>query len=590
MHQAERVLLKLFARRWDLALGLVLSLCLLWPLVVAPYFVHDDDIQTIRIYEMNQCMVDGQIPCRWVPDLGGGYGYPEFNYYAPLPYYVGEGFYALSHNILTAAKLTFAAGFMLAFFSAYLAASALWGRLGGSLSAIFFMFAPYHAENLYGRGAMDELWAMAAIPLAFWALLRLGSRPTRWNSLLLGAAVAVVVLCHNLSAVLVVALLGVFAVVRLALTRQATYLKHLVAAGLWAFAFSAFYVVPVLLESQYVHLETLTTHESSYDEHFADLHALMREIPWWLGNPTTNAKYLVGSVHVFAWALSLCAAFLVWRRHPQVRSIVFTFSAIMIACIYMIHPASQWVWDHGGPLAYLQFPWRFLTLVSFGTSILAGASLLLVSSHRARVALWSVLVLLVVVMNVGWFRPREFLDVDASTVLTGANWDKLRMYAIWDFLPKSAQVAPQGPTSTAVEQRSGQSDLSDVQTGSDWVKFNAASAAGATVQIDRFEFPTWETTVDGQPVPHGYDATTGLINVSVPPGEHSVEAHLRNTPPRTAGNAISAVAVAACAAVGLGAALRKRRSRADPRYEPALENVAGGAANVPTALMPPTLR
>ncbi|MBV9580173.1 MAG: glycosyltransferase family 39 protein, partial [Chloroflexi bacterium] len=268
--------MKHFAKRWDFALGLLLSASLLWPLVVAPYFSHDDNVQTIRIYEMHECIVDWQIPCRWVPDMGGGYGYPEFNYYAPLPYYVGEVFFALSNNILTAAKLTFATGFLLAFLSTYLAASALWGRLGGSLSAIFYMFAPYHARNLYGRGAMDELWAMAAIPLSFWAFVRLGDKPSLWNSLLLGAALAVVVLCHNLSAMLVVALLCVFAVVRMGSTRDATFAKHLVAAAFWALGFSAFYVLPALFESSYVHLETLTSNGSNYAEHFEDLHALLR--------------------------------------------------------------------------------------------------------------------------------------------------------------------------------------------------------------------------------------------------------------------------------------------------------------------------
>ena len=74
-------------------IGFVLTLSLLWPLLMAPFFSHHDDVQVIRLYEMDKCIKDGQIPCRWVPDLGGLYGYPIFNYYAPLPYYFGELFY-----------------------------------------------------------------------------------------------------------------------------------------------------------------------------------------------------------------------------------------------------------------------------------------------------------------------------------------------------------------------------------------------------------------------------------------------------------------------------------------------------------------
>ena len=76
-------------KSWPFILGLVLSLSLLWPLLVAPSFKHHDDVSIIRLYEMDRCFKDGQIPCRWVPDLGNLYGYPLFNYYAPLPYYFG---------------------------------------------------------------------------------------------------------------------------------------------------------------------------------------------------------------------------------------------------------------------------------------------------------------------------------------------------------------------------------------------------------------------------------------------------------------------------------------------------------------------
>jgi hypothetical protein len=264
-----------------------------------------------------------------------------------------------------------------------------------------------------------------------------------------------------------------------------------------------------------------------------------------------------------AWALSLCAAVVLWRKNKPLRTIVITFTAIMLVCVYMIHPASRWIWDHGGPLTYLQFPWRLLVLISFGTSMLAGASLLLVGSHKARVTMWWALVALVVAMNVGWFRPRQFVYVDQPSLLSGLSWDRLKMSAIWDFLPNSAQVAPGHPTSSIIEEVSGNSRLTDIQAGSNWVTFNAASQADATIQIDRYEFPTWEVKVDGQSVPHAYNTVTGLINVSLPPGVHTVEARLRNTPVRTAANALSVAALVVCAVMLMGARAGWKRPRSN---------------------------
>ena len=56
------------------------------------YFSMHDDLQATRQLELNKCFVDGQVPCRWVPDLGYGFGYPLFNYYPSLPYLIGQPF------------------------------------------------------------------------------------------------------------------------------------------------------------------------------------------------------------------------------------------------------------------------------------------------------------------------------------------------------------------------------------------------------------------------------------------------------------------------------------------------------------------
>lgn len=115
---------------WPFLLGLVLSISLLWPLFAAPLFAHQDDVQVIRLYEMGKCFKDGQIPCRWVPDLGNLYGYPLFNYYAPLSYYFGSLINLLTGSLLTSVKTMFGISFIGAYIFMYLLASKLWGKKG----------------------------------------------------------------------------------------------------------------------------------------------------------------------------------------------------------------------------------------------------------------------------------------------------------------------------------------------------------------------------------------------------------------------------------------------------------------------------
>src|SRR3990167_2650262 len=180
-------------------IGLLLTMSLLWPLFSAPYFTHHDDVQIIRIYEMDKCFKDHQIPCRWVPDLGGLYGYPIFNYYAPLPYYFGELVYLFSGSLLFAVKTMFAVSFLGAFIFMYLLVSKLFGKMGGLISALFYSFAPYHALDFYVRGAMGEMWALMLFPAVFWAILKLEEKPNLTHLLLLGVFSGFFLISHNLS-------------------------------------------------------------------------------------------------------------------------------------------------------------------------------------------------------------------------------------------------------------------------------------------------------------------------------------------------------------------------------------------------------
>ncbi|MGI5826538.1 MAG: hypothetical protein ACOX50_03945, partial [Patescibacteria group bacterium] len=124
------------------------------------YFPMHDDMQAMRVLQMDKCLKDGQIPCRWVPDMGYGYGYPQFLYYSPLPYYVMEGFHLAGLSVLDSVKAGFALSFVLSGLAMLVLGRSLWGELGGLVCAIFYVYAPYRASDAYSRGAVGEFWAL----------------------------------------------------------------------------------------------------------------------------------------------------------------------------------------------------------------------------------------------------------------------------------------------------------------------------------------------------------------------------------------------------------------------------------------------
>lgn len=61
----------------------------------------------------------------------------------------------------------FGIGLMLSFFTMYLFAAKLTNRWGGIIAGIIYLYFPYHAVNVYIRGAVGEFFAYAFTPLVF---------------------------------------------------------------------------------------------------------------------------------------------------------------------------------------------------------------------------------------------------------------------------------------------------------------------------------------------------------------------------------------------------------------------------------------
>ncbi len=538
-------------KNWYFLIGFILTLSLLWPLFTAPYFSHQDNVQTMRIYEMDQCFKDGQLPCRWVPDLGGGYGYPLFNYYAPLPYYIGELAFLLTGNLFIAAKFIFALPLILSYIFMYLFASKLWEKVGGSLSAIFYIYAPYHALNMYVRGAMGELWAFAFFPAIFWAYFRLKENSNLGNSLLLGLFLSLLILSHNLSTMLLLPILFVLMIFHLWRHKNFRFLEYCGLAIIFGAALSAFYFLPVIFERDLVHLETTVEGYFSYTEHFKGLTKLLINRDWTYGDsnreipdgPRDGLSYQIGWVHLLGLVISLWMAKVLWKGKRSTSLIIIFFNLVILVSMFMIHPRSYFVWQWIEPLKYLQFPWRFLILISFFISVLAGSIFLIQNREKNQKKIWIILTILVVSLNFSFFKPEKLLNITQPQLLSADSFNKLKMYAIFDFLPKSAEAPPANPAPGYYEILAGQSEIRNLEKGSNWLKFSTQTTSHTIVRINQYYFPTWVIKVDGNPVVFDYKNSLGLMNVLLGEGNHSVEVRLHDTPIRSIGNFTSTLGI-----------------------------------------------
>ena len=99
---------------------------------------------------------------------------------------------------------------------------------------------------------------------------------------------------------------------------------------------------------------------------------------------------------------------------------IFVFSAFMTTTY------SKIIWELFPPLAYLQFPWRFLAFTGLFSSILAGLFIYLLRVSIFRLIAFVILTILLIIPNLKLFKPehyRRHLTDEVATAESTINWD-----------------------------------------------------------------------------------------------------------------------------------------------------------------------
>lgn len=515
-------------------------------------FPMHDDLQVGRLYEMNLCFQDGQFPCRWVPDMGFSYGYPLFNYYPPFPFYFGQLFHLIGFSYIDSVKILFFLGFLVSGVLMFLFGKSLWGSWGGFLSAILYLWAPYHSVDIYVRGALNEFWAMAFLPGVFWAAYRLVEGREKKKFLpLFSFFWGMLLLSHNLMAFIFTPAVGVFILLLIWLKKK-NFIKTVldfIFAGVLGFGLAAFFTLPVLLEKKYVHVETMLMGYFNYLAHYVPIGKMLFTRYWGYGSSgwqqEAGMPFQVGLLH---WPLAVLvflvfAVLFFWKRnHREEALTAFYFFVLFLFTLFLVHPRSVFIWNHLSLLAYLQFPWRFLTLVTFAISVLGGGLIFLIRNAKFKIITALVLSFIIIAFNFPFFKPEKMIEInDTDKLFSSLGWLKLQTDAIFDYLPKSAKAPPASPAPEKPQIIQGKGEISEVKKGTNWYNFKATVAKESVVQIPIYYFPGWKVWIDGKESSITYDNDLGLITIRLSSGVHNISARLTNTAVRGLANGFSAI-------------------------------------------------
>lgn len=535
---------------------LVFSFFAFKPLLVNGFFPIHDDTQVARSFEMTKALKDGMFPVRWSQDLGYGFGYPIFNFYDPLPYYVSGLIGLFGFDALFATKLMVILAILLSGFSMYLLSKEFFGKKGGLFSSLLYILAPFHAVEVYVRGDFAENFAYAFIPLLFYGLIKIHKNYS-WKYVSITAlSYASVILSHNLTAMMVTPFVAFF-IFYLLIRERKNFVKNLIrfSSGLLiGVLISAFYFLPAIFEMKYTDVLSQIGGGANFRDHFACVSQLWIS-QWGYGGSVKGCidglSFMVGKYHIFLSVLmfSVSILFLFSKKYSEILSkeketfyfIIFLFISFLLSVFFMLG-VSRPVWEIIKPMEFFQYPWRFLILASFFASFIGGSLLfvleMFIKDKNKFFLLTFVIFIFMIFVSLKFFIPQEILSKNSNdyTSKHALNWEASKISD--EYLPKGFMV-PQSEEQIPdiTNLTTPELSIKILQRKTQYTKLELNVVREGYYILPLSYFPAWKARIDGKQV----EVKQGLRGtiMSFPKGKHILELSFVETPIEKTANFIS---------------------------------------------------
>ncbi|MBI2863510.1 MAG: hypothetical protein HYX94_02990 [Chloroflexi bacterium] len=553
--------------------AVLLTLPAVWPLAQPGLpLTHDGRFHIGRITDLRAALATGEMFPRWAEPMVEGLGFPFFSFYPSLFHYFGLGLTLLGLSDAVAFKLATAllpllsAAAMFLFARSLLQYSGVEGYpkfVSALAAALVYAYTPYQLVDIYLRGSLPEAYALAILPLLFYALARLVQRPGLDNALLVVPLLSALVFTHSVMAVLGFGLaLGFLAfsltVEHLSAAGQArrpagarqllTYFSLAVGLGLGV---SSLFWLPSLAERPYLSFESFRLGHFDATSHLAEAWppAQMSPVfdfadPFRAGLAQVIVLALGFIPPVLAAVRGLCG-----RRASRLELLSAFFALGVLAVFFLLSPAALGIWGHAPLFTDMQYPWRTLGILAFCFSSLTAVWLAWLAGR------WrSLFAIAAVVLLAGYFTasivslPVALTPMPVETLGTTSG---VARYGGWDLrttLPTQSFSTDEAEALTSLESMIRQPGR---------LSFQVVTSRPATMVLHLLYFPGWRVAVDGREVSSFPVSERGLLGFAAPEGKHTVEARFDHTPLRAGVEATSLLSLLVFVALVLVATARR---------------------------------
>jgi hypothetical protein len=536
---------------WAYALGLSLLVC---TVILLPFFWygsasgHDFEFHADSWLDTAQQWKEGVWYPRWTAWTNHGFGEPRFIFYPPLSWVMGA---ALTRMV----SLPWVPVYFLLLTQEFagLSAFALLRRLTSERAAILgaacYVMNPNALLMTYIRSDFAEQLACAIFPLVFLGALRLcdllgDSEPGRLGIVYFALPFSGVWL-SNAPAGVIVSYSVVLLIGWATITQRSMKIAARGALGLGlGFLLAGFYLIPAAFEQRWVNIGQALSSGLLPGQNFLFTAIDDVEHTW------------------FNWIASICALMLILVcgitallsrrlrvRRGETKVLRTVWMALLVvgagATVLMLRFTIP-LWNYLPKLRFVQFPWRWMSVVALIFSCFAAA---LFEKKRG----WLLFVVFALIsvplghflVSNGWWdgdeMPTQYAAIERGTGFDGADeYDPVG--DDHSDLPVGAplvKVLPEGQASSAVLQ----AKVQIIEWKTEKKEFRVEAKEAARMELRLLNYPAWKVEVNGKAITPERTDDFNVMVIPVQPGSSVIRVWFTRTMDRMIGIWVSILGV-----------------------------------------------
>lgn len=444
---------------------------------------------------------------RWFPDVYQGLGAPTFHYYGPLFYLLMAPLQLLGLPLDLSAKVLISGGFILSGLATWAWLRRLFGPRAALAGVPLYLGQAALFREYYVQGDYPQLTALFLLPAVLWAFTRLYQEGRWLNWLLAPTSLALVIVTHNITALLGAGVLVLYSLGLWFWQRSRAGCLRAALAVVCGLGLSAFFWLPSIADMGLVHAENLPQGMFDYHRNFVPWPDLFAAPPL-LDSRAANPPF----PHLLGWAawlalgvgvLTLLVSLATRSSSGANRGWIATGLGIAAICLALTQSWTAPLWEALPLLPLVLFPSRFLGPAALGVALTAAASVATFREHRRLPMALGSITAVALTSSVFLFPQGPFLSISSLSAADTQAYE--RQAHVWGmtsanpFLPRWAGLP---------EKNAGLAAQADLPDNARWLWETPHRAvlqpatgsflpAGVLVLPVHY-FPAWQVTADGE--------------------------------------------------------------------------------------------